>query len=52
MISEEYEGASRQLGNFLDADLSAGIASLNARIASLHAYTDVRPTAMPEPKGT
>lgn len=52
MISEEYEGASRQLGNFLDADLSAGIASLNARITSLHAYTDVRPTAMPEPKGT
>jgi len=44
MISEEYDGRSRRLNNFLEADLPTAIAHLNTRIQSLHAYTQVKPT--------
>ena len=43
MVSEEYEGTARRLGTFLDIDLPAAIAQLNARIQSLHRYTEVKP---------
>ena len=44
MVSEEYEGTARRLGNFLEADLAGAIAQLNGRIDRLHAYTAVQPT--------
>jgi hypothetical protein len=44
MISEEYDGRSRRLNNFLDTDMPTAIAHLNSRIQSLHAYTQVKPT--------
>ena len=47
MIGEEYEGAARQLGNFLEIELAGGIALLNGRIGSLHAYTSVKPSVAP-----
>jgi hypothetical protein len=43
MVSEEYEGTARRLGTFLDIELPAAIAQLNARIQSLHRYTEVKP---------
>lgn len=48
MISEEYEGTARRLLNFLDVELAAAIADLNARIDRLHAYLGVKPAAPPE----
>ena len=47
MVSEEYEGPARRLGNFLEADLPAAIAHLAARIEALHRYTDVQPASAP-----
>jgi hypothetical protein len=44
MISEEYDGRSRRLNNFLETDMPTAIAHLNSRIQSLHAYTQVKPT--------
>jgi len=56
MINEEYDGPSRRLHYFLEADLPAAIAHLNSRIMSLHAYTEVKPAevapAGPAPEGT
>src|SRR5215216_5953581 len=49
MISEEYEGTARRVGNFLDLDLPAALARLNSRIEALHRYTDVKP-AEPTPE--
>ncbi|MBO0697267.1 MAG: hypothetical protein J2P46_02630 [Zavarzinella sp.] len=43
MISEEYEGTARRLDTFLEMDLPAAIAHLNARIEILHRYTEVKP---------
>jgi hypothetical protein len=43
MISEEYEGTARRFGTFLELELPAAIARLNARIESLHRYTQVKP---------
>src|SRR5262245_25698374 len=44
MVSEEYSGPSRRLDNFLETELPPAIAHLNARIMSLHRYTEVKPT--------
>lgn len=49
MVSEEYEGPARRLGNFLEADLPVAIAHLAARIEALHRYTQVAPVAAPPP---
>ena len=43
MVSEEYEGTARRFGTFLEMDLPAAVAHLNARIESLHRYTEVKP---------
>jgi hypothetical protein len=48
MINEEYEGASRRLGNFLEAELPVAIAHLGGRIEALHRYTEVRPVEAPQ----
>jgi hypothetical protein len=50
MINEEYDGPSRRLGDFLEAELPAAIAHLNARILSLHKYTEVKPTEVAPPE--
>ena len=47
MVSEEYEGPARRLGNCLEADLPVAIAHLAARIEALHRYTAVAPAAAP-----
>ena len=52
MVNEEYEGPARRLGNFLDGELPAAIAHLNAQIESLHLYTQVKPTSAPTPPPT
>jgi hypothetical protein len=56
MVSEEYEGTARRLGNFLESDLASAIARLSARIDRLHAYTAVQPTGStvppPSPEAT
>jgi hypothetical protein len=44
MVNEEYDGPSRRLDTFLETELPAAIAHLNARIMSLHRYTEVKPT--------
>jgi len=49
MVSEEYEGTARRVGTFLDIDLPAALARLNARIEALHRYTGVKP-AEPAPE--
>jgi len=49
MISEEYEGTARRFGTFLELDLPAAIAHLNARIESLHRYTQVKPVESAPP---
>lgn len=43
MISEEYEGPARRLGNFLEAELANAIALLNERIGLLQSYLNIRP---------
>jgi hypothetical protein len=52
MVSEEYEGPSRRLGNFLEADLPVALAHLAARIEALHRYTQVAPVSAPPPPAT
>src|SRR5262245_4506852 len=47
MVSEEYEGPSRRLGNFLEADLPVAIAQLAARIEALHRDIQVAPVRAP-----
>lgn len=47
MVSEEYEGPARRLGNFLEADLPVAVAHLAARIEALHRYMAVAPAAAP-----
>lgn len=47
LVSETYEGQSRRLGNFLEADLPVAIAHLAARIEALHRYTQVQPASAP-----
>jgi hypothetical protein len=49
MISEEFEGPARRLGNFLEADLPRAVADLGSRIESLHRYTQVQPVSAPPP---
>ena len=49
MVSEEYDGTARRFGTFLEMDLPAAIAHLNARIESLHRYTEIKP-AEPNPE--
>ena len=49
LVSEDYEGPSRRLGNFLEADLPVAIAQLAARIEALHRYTQVAPVSAPPP---
>jgi|SRR5262245_2457734 len=49
MVNEEYEGASRRLGTFIDVEVAAAIADLNTRINTLHAYTDIKPVAQEAP---
>jgi hypothetical protein len=49
MVNEEYEGPSRRLGTFIDVDVAAAIADLNARINTLHAYTDIKPVGQEAP---
>jgi hypothetical protein len=43
MISEEYEGSSRRLGNFLEADLTNAIVQLNERVVILQQYMSITP---------
>jgi hypothetical protein len=50
LINEEYDGPSRRLGDFLETELPAAIAHLNARILSLHKYTEVKPTEVAPPE--
>lgn len=50
MIHEEYEGAARRLGNFLEAELPQAIAHLNGQIDSLHAYMQVQSAPPPAPE--
>jgi hypothetical protein len=52
LVSEEYEGPARRLGNFLEADLPVAIAQLGARIEALHRYTQVAPASAPPPPAT
>lgn len=52
LISEDYEGPARRLGNFLEADLQVAIAHLAARIEALHRYTQVAPAAAPPAPAT
>jgi outer membrane murein-binding lipoprotein Lpp len=52
MISEEYDGASRRLMNFVDVELAAAIADLGARIDRLHAYLAVTPASVAPPAPT
>ena len=52
LVSEEYEGPSRRLGNFLEADLPVALAQLAARIEALHRYTQVAPVSAPPPPAT
>jgi hypothetical protein len=49
MISEEYEGPARRLGNFLEAELANAIAHLSERIAVLQSYLAVRPVEVAPP---
>lgn len=50
MISEEYEGPSRHLMNFLEGDLPRGLALLQGQMASLEAYLNLRLEQAPPPK--
>lgn len=50
MVSEEYEGSARRMGNFLEAELTNAIALLNDRIRMLHSYLDVKPIETHVPK--
>jgi hypothetical protein len=43
LVGEAYEVNSRQLNNFLDADLTRAISRLNSQITALHAYTAIAP---------
>ena len=52
MVSEEYEGPSRRLGNVLEADLPVALAHLAARIEALHRYTQGAPASAPPPPAT
>jgi hypothetical protein len=52
LVSEEYEGPARRLGNFLEADLPVAIAHLAARIEALHRYTQVAPASAPPAPAT
>ena len=52
LVSEEYEGPSRRMGNFLEADLPVALAQLAARIEALHRYTQVAPAGAPPPPAT
>jgi hypothetical protein len=45
----EYEGPSRQLAGWLDADLRTVIAILDQRIAALEAYVALTPSSPAEP---
>ena len=47
MISEAYDGPSRHLANFLEAELPRGLATLKARIANLEAYVNLKPEHVP-----
>jgi hypothetical protein len=49
LVNEAYDGPSRRLETFLDVDLAAAVADLNARINTLHAYTDIKPAAQESP---
>lgn len=51
-IDETYTGASRRLGNFLEAELPKGLADLARRIAAIEAYAGERPDYAPGPSGT
>jgi len=47
MVSEAYEGPSRHLMNFLEAELPRGIAMLGSQITALDAYLNIRPEETP-----
>jgi hypothetical protein len=46
MINEEYESHARRLGAFLDSVLPQSLAALQHQIASLEAYTFIKPESI------
>jgi hypothetical protein len=43
LISEAWDGASRHLSNFLEAELPRGIALMNSQITALEQYLHIKP---------
>jgi hypothetical protein len=52
MVDELYVGASRRLGNFIEAELPKGLADLGRRVAALENYASLRPDYNPTPSAS
>jgi hypothetical protein len=52
MVDEIYNGKAQRLSNFLEDDLAKGLAVLSRRLASLEAYSGIRPDYAPAPSSS